>query len=51
VKFSTWGFKVLSGIGKRAATIEDRSIIGLAGREAGDPDWRHLPVAAPRRDA
>lgn len=26
VKFSNWSFKAISGIGKRAATIEDRSI-------------------------
>jgi putative DNA primase/helicase len=26
MRFSTWGFKAIAGIGKRAATIEDRAI-------------------------
>jgi Protein of unknown function (DUF3631) len=35
--FSTWGFKAISGIGKRAATIEDRSIkISLKRKAKGE---------------
>jgi hypothetical protein len=32
--FSTWGFKAISGIDKRAATIEDRSIVISLKRKA-----------------
>ena len=48
MKFSTWGFKALSGIGKRAATIEDRSIIISLKRKAKDERiarLRHAPKA------
>jgi putative DNA primase/helicase len=47
-QFSTWGFKAISGIGKRAATIEDRSIIVNLERKARDERTarlRHAPVA------
>ncbi len=46
--FSTWGFKAISGIGKRAATIEDRSIIISLKRKAKDEKiarLRHAPKA------
>jgi putative DNA primase/helicase len=48
-QFSTWGFKALSGIGKRAATIEDRSIIVALKRKAKGEKvarLRHAPKAA-----
>jgi putative DNA primase/helicase len=36
-QFSTWGFKAIAGIGKRAATIEDRAItISLKRKLAGE---------------
>jgi putative DNA primase/helicase len=46
--FSTWGFKAISGIGKRAATIEDRSIvINLKRKAKGEKiaRLRHAPKA------
>jgi Protein of unknown function (DUF3631) len=46
--FSTWGFKTISGIGKRAATIEDRSIVISLNRKAKGEKiarLRHAPKA------
>jgi Protein of unknown function (DUF3631) len=46
--FSTWGFKAVSGIGKRAATIEDRSIVINLKRKAKSEKiarLRHAPKA------
>jgi hypothetical protein len=46
MKFSTWGFKAIAGIGKRAATIEDRSMIISLKRKAKDERiarLRHAP--------
>jgi putative DNA primase/helicase len=45
-RFSTWGFKAISGIGRRAATIEDRSIAIKLKRKAGNEKvarLRHEP--------
>jgi putative DNA primase/helicase len=46
--FSTWGFKAISGIRKRAATIEDRSIVISLKRKAKGEKiarLRHAPKA------